>query len=200
MMSVLTYGTIALTSARGRRSSDSIPHERDDAIRRLSSSIRSGVRATSMPPLWVKTPISLYCSTLSAVSAVISREWSVRKMKFEAWPVEPPGFGQRALLDLDDVRPAEPGEVVDEAVADDAGADDDDARGTRLRAQTILLEPTPDGLARGGVTAGDDGVGGHSTGADGRHGRLGDRSGRHRDGYDGRRPSDGRRHEESPQP
>ena len=92
MMSVLMYGTISLIWA-GVTSSDSIPHERDDAIRRLSSSIRSGVRATSIPPLWVKTPSSLYCSTLSAVSAVISREWSVRKMKFEAWPVEPPGFG-----------------------------------------------------------------------------------------------------------
>ena len=51
---------------------------------------------------------------------------------------------ERALLDLDDVRPAETREVVDEAVADDPGTDDDDARGTRWRAQTILLEPTPD--------------------------------------------------------
>ena len=44
---------------------------------------------------------------------------------------------ERAFLDLDDVLPAEPGEVVDEAVADDAGADDDDPRGTGLRAQSI---------------------------------------------------------------
>ena len=65
-------------------SSDSIPHDFEAAIRRFSSSIRSGVRATSIPPLWVKTPSSLYCSTLSSVSAVISLEWSVRKMKFEA--------------------------------------------------------------------------------------------------------------------
>jgi len=92
MMSLLTYGTRRLTSA-GSMSSDSMPHECDEAIRRLSSSIRSVVRATSMPPLWVKTPISLYWATLSAVRAVISREWSVRKMKLEAWPVEPPGFG-----------------------------------------------------------------------------------------------------------
>ena len=107
---------------------------------------------------------------------------------------------ERALLDLDDVRPAEAGKVVDEAVADDPGTDDDDARGTRWRAQTILLEPTPDWSCAGRMTASDDGVGGHSTGADGRHGRFGDRSGRHHDGYDGRRPSVGRRHEESPQP
>ncbi len=93
MMSSLMYGTRALTSA-GVTSSASIPHERDDAIRRLSSSTRSVVRATSMPPLWVKTPISLYWSTLSTVRLVISREWSVRKMKLEAWPVEPPGLGK----------------------------------------------------------------------------------------------------------
>ena len=86
------YGTSAFTRA-GSISSDSMPHDFDAARRRLSSSIRSGVRATSMPPLWVKTPSSMYCWTLSSVSAVISFEWSVVKMKFEAWPVEPPGFG-----------------------------------------------------------------------------------------------------------
>ena len=57
---------------------------------------------------------------------MISREWSVGKMKFDACPVEPPGLGSGALVDLHDVAPAEPGQVVDEAVADDAGADDDD--------------------------------------------------------------------------
>jgi hypothetical protein len=36
-----------------------------------------------------------------------------------------PRVGQRPLVDLDDVGPAELGEVVDQAVADDAGADDD---------------------------------------------------------------------------
>ena len=41
------------------------------------------------------------------------------------------GVGQRALVDLDDVAPAEAGQVVDQAVADDAGADDDHARGGR---------------------------------------------------------------------
>jgi hypothetical protein len=28
------------------------------------------------------------------VSVVISFEWSTGKMKFDAWPVEPPGFGR----------------------------------------------------------------------------------------------------------
>ena len=37
--------------------------------------------------------------------------------------------GQRALVDLDDVGPAQLGQVVDQAVADDAGADDDDLGG-----------------------------------------------------------------------
>ena len=77
------YGTCSLIWA-GVSSSVSMPHEIDDVVRRFSSSIRSGVRATSMPPLRVKTPISLYWTTLSRVSAVISFEWSVRKMKFEA--------------------------------------------------------------------------------------------------------------------
>src|SRR6185437_930641 len=55
--------------------------------------MRSSVRATSMPQLRVNTSSSLYWRTLSAVSSVISLEWSTGKMKFDAWPVEPPGFG-----------------------------------------------------------------------------------------------------------
>ena len=51
-----------------------MPHDVDAAIRRFSSSIRSGVLATSMPPVSEKTPSSLYCSTLSTVKAVISFE------------------------------------------------------------------------------------------------------------------------------
>ena len=66
-------------------------------IRRRSSSIRSSVRATSKPPDWVKTPISLYWRTESSVRSVISREWSTVKMKFEACPVEPPGLGSGPL-------------------------------------------------------------------------------------------------------
>ena len=77
------YGTSSLIRA-GVISSDSMPHEWAEASRRLSSSIRSGVRATSIPPLWVKTPSSLYWRTLSSVNAVISLEWSARKMKFDA--------------------------------------------------------------------------------------------------------------------
>ena len=34
---------------------------------------------------------------LSCVSAVISLEWSTGKMKLDAWPVEPPGFGSGPL-------------------------------------------------------------------------------------------------------
>ena len=55
------------------------------------------MRAISIPPLSVNTPSSLYWRMLSSVSAVISLEWSTGKMKFEAWPVEPPGFGSGPL-------------------------------------------------------------------------------------------------------
>ena len=61
-----------------------MPQALAEDIRRRSSSIRSSVRATSKPPHWVKTPSSWYCSTESRVRSVISREWSVRKMKFDA--------------------------------------------------------------------------------------------------------------------
>ncbi len=67
-------GTIALTSSGVMSRTPSMPHDLDDAMRRLSSSTRSGVRATSMPPHSVKTPSSLYCRTLSTVKAVISLE------------------------------------------------------------------------------------------------------------------------------
>ena len=84
-------GNLPLTSPASLRTGGppgtrraSTPHDFDEATRRVSSCIRAGVRATSMPPLWVKTPSSLYWLTLSSVKAAISFEWSVRKMKFEA--------------------------------------------------------------------------------------------------------------------
>ena len=76
-------GTFSCTNS-GETISASMPQALAEDIRRRSSSIRSSVRATSKPPHWVKTPSSLYCSTESSVRSVISREWSVRKMKFEA--------------------------------------------------------------------------------------------------------------------
>jgi hypothetical protein len=90
-------GTISLTSAGVRRREPSMPHDAEAAIRRLSSSIRSGVRATSMPPVSSYTPSSRYWRALSTVNAVISLEWSVRKMKFDACPVDPPGLGNGPL-------------------------------------------------------------------------------------------------------
>ncbi len=90
-------GTSSLISAGVTSETPSMPHDLAEAMRRRSSCIRSSVRATSMPPLWVKTSSSRYWRTLSSVSAVISLEWSTGKMKFEAWPVEPPGFGSGPL-------------------------------------------------------------------------------------------------------
>jgi hypothetical protein len=45
----------------------------------------------------MNTPSSRYWRTLSRVNLVISLEWSTRKMKFDAWPVEPPGLGKGPL-------------------------------------------------------------------------------------------------------
>ncbi len=81
--SVSMKGTFSFTNS-GETSSPSMPQARAADIRRRSSSIRSSERASSKPPLRVKTPISWYCSTESSVRSVISREWSVRKMKFDA--------------------------------------------------------------------------------------------------------------------
>ena len=94
--SVSMNGTFSFTNS-GLTSSASMPHAFALDIRRRSSSIRSSVRASSKPPDSVKTPISLYCRIESSVRSVISREWSTGKMKFEAWPVEPPGLGSAPL-------------------------------------------------------------------------------------------------------
>src|SRR6516225_3215015 len=90
------YGTSLPTSA-GDSSCAGIPHALAAVQRRRSSAIRSAVRATSMPPLWVNTPSTWYCSVLSRVSSIIIFEYSIGKMKLEAWPVEPPGLGMGPL-------------------------------------------------------------------------------------------------------
>ncbi len=95
-ISSLTNGTRSLTSD-GLSMWDSMPQALADVIRRRSSSIRASVRATSMPPLVVLTPISSYWRWLSRVRWAISLLWSTGKMKFEACPVEPPGFGRGPL-------------------------------------------------------------------------------------------------------
>jgi hypothetical protein len=89
-------GTFSLISA-GVSRCPSTPQDVAEDMRRRSSSIRSSVRATSIPPHSVFTPISMYCRCDSSVSCVISFEWSTGKMKLEAWPVEPPGFGSGPL-------------------------------------------------------------------------------------------------------
>jgi hypothetical protein len=79
-----TYGTSSSIAAGETRDTGSTPHDAADPTRRRSSSIRSSVRATSMPPHSVKTPSSRYWRTLSTVSCVTSFEWSTGKMKLEA--------------------------------------------------------------------------------------------------------------------
>ncbi len=76
-------GTSSFTSA-GVTRRQSMPHDLPDVMRRVSSCIRSSVRATSMPPHSVNTSISLYWRMLSAVRCAISLAWSTGKMKFDA--------------------------------------------------------------------------------------------------------------------
>ena len=121
-------GTSSLISAGVTSETSSMPHDFADAIRRRSSSMRSSVRATSMPPHTVSTPSSSYWRTLSAVSVrhlarVVDREDEVGRVAGGAARVR-----ERALVDQHEVRPAEPREVADQAVAHDPGADDDCAR------------------------------------------------------------------------
>ena len=123
-------GTFSWTNS-GLTSSASMPQALAEDIRRRSSSIRSSVRATSNPPDCVNTPISWYCldrvqRQIGDLAGVVGQEDEVGRMAGGAARV-----GQRTLVDLHDVAPAEPGQVVDEAVADDAGADHHGARVTR---------------------------------------------------------------------
>ena len=79
-----------------------------------------------MPPHSCSVPVSRYWRIDSSVSCVISFEWSTGKMKFEAWPVEPPGFGNGPLSTWTrSVQPSSASQPA-EAVADDAAADHDD--------------------------------------------------------------------------
>ncbi len=66
----------------------------------------------------------MYWFWLSTVRNAISLLWSVGKMKFEAWPVDPPGLGSGPLSSSTMSVQPELGEVPGQAVADDAGADD----------------------------------------------------------------------------
>ena len=63
-----------MTSAGLTSETGSTPQDLADAMRLRSSSMRSSVRATSIPPQVVSTPSSSYWRRLSSVSAVISFE------------------------------------------------------------------------------------------------------------------------------
>jgi hypothetical protein len=109
----------------GVSNSDSIPQAVAELMRRRSSSIRSSVRATSIPPQVVLTPISSYCRWDSRVSsgkffAVVDREDEVGGVPGGATRI-----GKRPLVDLDDVLPALLGQVPDDGIPDDAGTHHD---------------------------------------------------------------------------
>ena len=120
-------GTSSLISAGVTSEAGSMPHDFADAIRRRSSSIRSSVRAISMPPHSVKTSeLAVLARALGRerrhLLGVVDGEDEVRRVSGRA-----AGVRQRALVEQHDVGPAQPREVVGEAVADDAAADDDGA-------------------------------------------------------------------------
>ena len=118
------YGTSSLISAGVTSDTGSMPHDLAEAIRRQL--LHALLGAGHLDAALVKTSSSRYCRTLSSVSCVISFEWSTRKMKFDACPVDPPGFGNGPLSRRTRSVHPEAGEVVGEAVAD--AADHDGAR------------------------------------------------------------------------
>ena len=137
---VSMYGTSALIWA-GAISSDSMPHDCEDGHPALELLHPLG-RPGDLDAAALGEDAQLLV-LLDAVERegrhllrVVGQEDEVRGVAGRA-----AGVRQRALLDQDDVPPAEPGEVVDEAVADDAGADDDDARPFRKRAHAEIRPP-----------------------------------------------------------
>ena len=64
-------GTISLISA-GVTSRASMPHALAEVMRRVNSCMRSGVRATSMPPQVLLRPRPMYWFWLSTVRNAIS--------------------------------------------------------------------------------------------------------------------------------
>ena len=143
-------GTSSLTRSGEMSSAGSMPHDFDDVIRRVSSCIRSGVRATSMPPVIVKTPSSSYWRTRVErerrhLLRVVGQEDEVGGVTRRSARAR-----QRALLEQHDVPPAEAREVPGHAVADDPGADDDDPRLARQPSHVFLqLAPVDPGPPAG---------------------------------------------------
>ena len=96
MTSSLMNGTSSFTWA-GVSISASTPHAFALVMRRSSSFMRSWVRATSMPPESTERSRSRYWFADCTPRRAISLLWSTGKIKFDAWPVEPPGFGSGPL-------------------------------------------------------------------------------------------------------
>ena len=117
-------GTFSLTNA-GETSSASMPQAFALDIRRRSSSIRSvGAGDLEAAGLGEDAHLLVLLDRVERqvrdLTGVVDGEDEVGRVAGRAARV-----GQRPHVELDDVGPAEPRQVVDEAVADDAGADDD---------------------------------------------------------------------------
>ena len=122
-------GTSPRASA-GEISSASTPQDFAAPALRLRSRQRSGVAATSRPPTGVEAGLAV------ELEGVVQPDGAARELRHHAGEVGlehsprgvrggTPGLEQGALVDDDDVAPAELRQVVDGAAAGDAGADDD---------------------------------------------------------------------------
>ncbi len=122
-------GTSSLTSAGVISETGSIPHDLADAIRR-GELLHALGRPRDLDAAALDEDAELLVLTHALerqqghLLGVVDREDEVRCVAGR-----PAGVGQRALVDQRHVGLAEPAEVVGEAVADDPGADDDDALG-----------------------------------------------------------------------
>ena len=118
-----------------------MPHEVDEAIAPLELlHPLGGARHLDAAGLVVHAELAVLPGAVDGegrhLLRVVGQEDEVRRVARGA-----AGTRQRALLEQHDVPPAMLGEVVGHAVADDAGADDDDIRPRRKRAHADLLHP-----------------------------------------------------------
>ena len=140
MISSLMKGTSSFTCA-GVSSSEGSPHEIDEVMRRLNSSSRSW-RPRDLDPAAHRVHAELdvllrrVARERRHLLRVVDGEDEVGGVSGRAARVR-----ERPLVEQHEVAPAEPGEVMNHAVADDAGADDDRLR-ARGEVRHRALDPT----------------------------------------------------------
>ena len=124
-------GTSSFTSAGVTSETGSMPHAFADDMRRVQLlQALLGARDLDAAALREDAELLVLAHALERelrhLLRVVDREDEVRRVAGRA-----AGVRERPLVDQHDVAPAELGEVVGEAVADDAGADHDRTRASR---------------------------------------------------------------------